>query len=243
MIGQSVKNFLSKIFITTAFTCVCCAVQPTITHANTLFDTNQTQTIQLGDQGNDVAEIQSTLADLGYDLVSDGDFGPGTAQVVREFQKKNRLAATGFIDKKTYAVLMGRAMPENLNVNRGAHIKARRIVQTAMQYLGVPYVWGGTTPRGFDCSGYIQYVFAKSGIMLPRTADSQYEMGYPVATENLRTGDLVFFSTYEPGPSHIGIYLNDGRFIHAASSSGVRVDSLFGYYWSVRYIGARRILK
>ena len=130
-------------------------------------------------------------------------------------------------------------MPE---VSRGSNVYQRRIVQTAMEYLGVPYVFGGTSPGGFDCSGYVRYVFAQAGIALPRMADEQYEVGRPVATGDLRTGDLVFFSTYEYGPSHVGIYLSNGNFINASSSRGVVIDSLSSDYWGSCYIGARRIM-
>jgi len=115
-------------------------------------------------------------------------------------------------------------------------------VQTAMEYIGTPYVFGGISPGGFDCSGYVRYVFAHAGVSLPRTADEQYEMGRPVSEGSLRTGDLVFFSTYDYGPSHVGIYLSDGNFINASSSRGVAIDSLYSEYWGSCYIGARRIM-
>ena len=111
-----------------------------------------------------------------------------------------------------------------------------------MDYLGVPYVFGGTSPYGFDCSGYVQYVFANAGVSLPRTADVQFEVGTPVSTAELVPGDLVFFSTYTYGASHVGIYVGDGNFIHASSSQGVTISSLSQAYYSSRYIGARRIL-
>lgn len=83
---------------------------------------------------------------------------------------------------------------------------------------------------------------AQAGIALPRTADAQYEVGMPVSVSELVPGDLVFFSTYEPGASHVGIYLGNGEFINASSSRGVSVASLHGGYWGVCYIGARRVL-
>lgn len=113
------------------------------------------------------------------------------------------------------------------------------IVSTARKYVGTPYVWGGTTPSGFDCSGFVQYVFAQHGINLPRTSSEMYEMGTPVSDP--QAGDLVFFSTYEPGVSHVGIYLGNGQFISSTSSSGVQIVSMDNPYWASRYIGARRI--
>lgn len=119
---------------------------------------------------------------------------------------------------------------------------ADQILNTAKQYLGVPYLWGGTTPKGFDCSGFVQYVFAKHGISLPRTSKQQYGVGSAVSRSQLKKGDLVFFNTSGSGVSHLGIYTGDGRFIHASSSKGVVVSSLDNTYWAPRYLGARRVL-
>jgi peptidoglycan DL-endopeptidase CwlO len=117
---------------------------------------------------------------------------------------------------------------------------AVRLTKSAMRFLGVPYVFGGTTSQGFDCSGYVQHVFAMLGIHLPRTADAQYDVGRKVA--RVQPGDLVFFQTYTYGPSHVGIYLGHGRFVHSSSSHGVEVSELHDAYWSSRYLGAKRIL-
>jgi cell wall-associated NlpC family hydrolase len=117
-------------------------------------------------------------------------------------------------------------------------VMLRRITTMAHKMEGVPYVFGGTSAYGVDCSGFTQRIFALAGIKLPRMADEQYHKGKPVA--NPAPGDLVFFSTYLPGPSHVGIYLGNGYFIHAASHSGVTVSSLSESYYRSRYIGARR---
>ena len=194
---------------------------------------------RVGDQGSDVAEIQGQLASLGYDVAADGDFGPATAEAVKAFQISRGLDADGLVGPSTYSALLGKSMPE---VSRGSSALGRRIVASSMQYLGVPYVFGGTTPNGFDCSGYVRYVFANAGIYLPRTADAQYECGYPVSTAELVPGDLVFFSTYEAWASHVGIYLGDGNFINASSSRGVSIASLYSSYWGSCYIGARRVM-
>ena len=194
---------------------------------------------RVGDQGSDVAEIQGQLASLGYDVAADGDFGPATAEAVKAFQISRGLDADGLVGPSTYSALLGKSMPE---VSRGSSALGRRIVASSMQYLGVPYVFGGTSPSGFDSSGYVRYVFASAGIYLPRAADEQYEVGTPVSMSELRAGDLVFFSTYEYGPSHVGIYLDDGRFINASSSRGVAIDSLYSSYWGSCYIGARRVM-
>jgi cell wall-associated NlpC family hydrolase len=118
---------------------------------------------------------------------------------------------------------------------------AMSLTRSAMRFIGTPYVFGGTSPNGFDCSGYTQHVFAMLGIPLPRTADAQFYAGRPTSG-GLRAGDLVFFQTYEPGPSHVGIYLGGGRFIHS-SSHGVMVSRLGDSYWSSRYLGAKRFIR
>ncbi len=203
------------------------------------FSTAGASSLGIGDQGNEVAEVQTALAGLGYDVVADGDFGPGTVAAVSDFQAACGMEADGSVGPATYSALLGKDMPE---ISRGSNYYARRIVQAAMEHLGTPYVFGGTSPGGFDCSGYVRYVFAHAGISLPRMADEQYEMGRPVSEGSLRAGDLVFFSTYDYGASHVGIYLSDGNFINASTSRGVAIDSLHSEYWGSCYIGARRIM-
>jgi cell wall-associated NlpC family hydrolase len=111
----------------------------------------------------------------------------------------------------------------------------------AKRYLGVRYRWGGTSPRGFDCSGFMQYVFARVGVALPRTTFDMFAAGAPVPTAELQAGDLVFFQTVSPGPSHAGIYLGDGRFIHSSSGyRGVTITAMSMPYYQARYLGARR---
>jgi cell wall-associated NlpC family hydrolase len=117
---------------------------------------------------------------------------------------------------------------------------AQQLTKSALRFLGVPYVFGGTSTSGFDCSGYVQHVFAMLGVSLPRTADAQYDAGRRIKG-GMRPGDLVFFQTYEPGPSHVGIYIGNNKFVHA-SSHGVMISSLDDSYWRARYIGAKRLL-
>jgi cell wall-associated NlpC family hydrolase len=116
------------------------------------------------------------------------------------------------------------------------------LTRNAMRFLGVPYVFGGTSTSGFDCSGYVQHVFAMMGYHIPRTADAQFYAGKHVTGATIVPGDLVFFTTYEAGPSHVGIYLGNDRFVHASSSRGVTVSSLHEGYWSARYLGAKRLI-
>lgn len=124
-----------------------------------------------------------------------------------------------------------------------ADSKSDDIVSTAKDYIGVPYVFGGESSKGFDCSGYSSYVFAKHGVDLPRTASQQYNVGTKISKDELQRGDLVFFETYKPGPSHLGIYVGSNKFIHASSSNGVSISDLNEAYWKKRYIGSRRVLK
>lgn len=121
---------------------------------------------------------------------------------------------------------------------------ATSVINTAKQYMGVPYVWGGETPTGFDCSGFTQYVLKQNGITVPRTAAEQYQKGVTIMKSNLKPGDLVFFTTYKPGASHNGIYLGDGKFIHASSGAKqVTISSLDEAYYTEKYIGARRYIQ
>jgi cell wall-associated NlpC family hydrolase len=126
-------------------------------------------------------------------------------------------------------------------IHRSAAL-AVNLTRNAMRFLGVRYVFGGTTATGFDCSGYVQHVFAMLGKHIPRTADAQYYAGKKVAGKSMAAGDLVFFQTYASGPSHVGIYLGNDRFVHASSSRGVTVSSLHDHYWSARYLGAKRLI-
>lgn len=116
------------------------------------------------------------------------------------------------------------------------------LVSTAKKYLGTPYKWGGTTTSGFDCSGYVQFVFAKNGVNLPRTTGQQMATGSAVSKSNLQVGDLVFFNTSGKGVSHVGIFIGSNNFIHASTSKGVMVSSINDpYYWGSKYIGAKRV--
>ncbi|MGO4890247.1 S-layer homology domain-containing protein [Anaerobacillus sp. MEB173] len=117
------------------------------------------------------------------------------------------------------------------------------LVASARAQLGVPYLWGGTTTSGFDCSGFLRYIYRENGITLPRTASEQFQVGTSVTKSDLQVGDLVFFETYKPGPSHSGMYIGNNQFISAKSSRGVAIASINDpYYWGSRYIGAKRVI-
>ena len=118
------------------------------------------------------------------------------------------------------------------------------IIKNAQKYMGVPYVWGGDTPAGWDCSGYTQYVMKESGITIPRTAAEQFNTGVAVNKNDLKVGDLVFFTTYKAGASHVGFYMGDGKFIHASSAAKqVTINALSEDYYTEHYIGARRYIQ
>jgi cell wall-associated NlpC family hydrolase len=121
-------------------------------------------------------------------------------------------------------------------------VGGRTLVDIALALRGTPYVNGGSSPRGFDCSGFTQYVFSQAGIALPRGVRNQFEVGTKVKPGGIESGDLLFFSTTARGVSHVGLAIGADQFIHAPSSRGVvRVERLSGPYWSRRYAGARRI--
>jgi cell wall-associated NlpC family hydrolase len=113
------------------------------------------------------------------------------------------------------------------------------LARYAMSFVGVPYVWAGSSPGGFDCSGFTQYVFQRLGVSLPRTADAQFAAGRPVSDP--MPGDLVFFQTYDWGASHVGIYLGNGYFVNAIRPD-VHVSSFASSYFRGRYLGARRFV-
>jgi peptidoglycan DL-endopeptidase CwlO len=117
--------------------------------------------------------------------------------------------------------------------------KASQVIALAMQHLGTPYVWGGMSPSGFDCSGLISYVYAQIGISLPHHAASQFNYGTPVAREDLQPADLVFFN----GLGHMGMYIGGGQFIHSPHTGDVvKISSIHDSWYASTWVGARRIL-
>ncbi len=146
----------------------------------------------------------------------------------------------------TFQVLTG-----NKNINSPKYNAAKRnknltigrkIVDAAFKYKGVPYVWGGTTRAGMDCSGFVQRVFAKDNIHLPRTALEQSRLGKYIPKSRLKPGDLLFFRTYAPYISHVGIYIGHGKFIQANSGAGmITVNSLSNEYFERTYAFAKSI--
>jgi cell wall-associated NlpC family hydrolase len=114
-------------------------------------------------------------------------------------------------------------------------------VFAAMQMVGTPYLWGGSTPEGFDCSGLVQYAYSNAGLRLPRTAAAQMDASAPLTLEKAEAGDLLFFRDGSR-TSHVAIYLGQGRFVHAPSTGGqVSLDSFGNAYWRMRFTRAGRV--
>lgn len=221
---------IKKGFLCLALTCVFCLANMATALAS----------FEYGDNGPEVLAIQKRLVELKYEIkLLDGDFGSETEAAVKRFQTDQQLEVDGIIGEATYTALMQKPMPPNRS---GRSATVRNVIRAAYGVIGTPYVFGGTSVYGFDCSGFTQYAFARAGINLPRTADVQMYSGRQISASQLRPGDLIFFSTYEPGPSHCGIYLGNGQFIHAGSSTGVTVSSAFTGYWGARYYGACRVI-
>ncbi len=173
--------------------------------------------------------------------------GPGTSySVIGYYNKGTQMTITGK-SGNWYAVkyngVKGYVSADYMTCG-ASDSRAAQIVATAKQYLGVPYVWGGTSPKGFDCSGLIYYVYGQYGYSLQRRASLQYAYnGTSVSKANLQPGDLVFFSDDVDPIGHVGMYIGNGQFIHASSGKGcVTISDLSGYYYAQHYTGAKRII-
>lgn len=201
---------------------------------------SQPNVLKKGMAGDNVLNLQKKLKSLGYYQDNlDGIFGSGTLLAVIDFQVTNGLATDGVAGPQTLQILQN----SPITANRGTSVnrKSQMIASFARQFLGTPYVWGGSSPEGFDCSGFTSYIYSHFGIQIPRMADEQFYYGAKVS--QLIPGDMVFFTTYLPGPSHAGIYIGDNCFIHSSSSAGeVTITSLSQDYYSERYLGARRVI-
>jgi cell wall-associated NlpC family hydrolase len=202
--------------------------------------------LKQGMSGDDIYRLQLKLQEFGYyEGAPDGTFGSQTKIAVIEFQLDTGLSADGVVGPATLAALRD-YKPAAGQTSRAAgdNRKAQQLVAFAKQFVGVPYVWAGRSPGGFDCSGFISYVYGNFAVYLPRMADEQFAVGVPVNRRDLAPGDLVFFTTYEPGPSHVGIFIGGGRFIHASSGAGeVTVTPMGKEYYLERYLGARRVIR
>lgn len=201
------------------------------------------KTLKLNDSGEDVTELQNKLKNLGYyEGEINGIFDEVTAESVKKFQANQGLEATGIAEQQTLIKLY--TAYDKYEADRAAESRraaGKQIVDFAKQYIGVKYVWAGNTPKGFDCSGFIQYIFKHFGVMLEHSASSQFNNGEKISKENLEPGDLVFFTTYKSGPSHVGIYIGSNQFIHASTGENrITTTNLNSSYYLRRYLGAKR---
>lgn len=142
--------------------------------------------------------------------------------------------------KKLTAISIGLTLA--LTLSAGSAFADSKLNNAIKPVIGVSYKMGGTTTKGFDCSGFTSYVFKKIGLTLPRASTSQYKVGTAVAKSNLKAGDLVFFNTSGRGVSHVGIYVGGGKFAHSSTSKGVTITALNSSYFGKRYIGAKRVM-
>jgi len=183
------------------------------------------------------------LSDNGSELTS----GIKGANV---YKNSNELVATSTLIKKTSisknsleslsSSLIGYT-PSSINESE---MISDEVMSKVIEYLNIPYVWGGTSKRGFDCSGFVQNVMYQAlGIMLPRTSYEQSNVGESVEKAELKFGDLIFFDTMNKGRvSHVGIYLSDGYFAHSGSKTGVIVASLNSDFYARTYLKAKRVI-
>jgi peptidoglycan hydrolase-like protein with peptidoglycan-binding domain len=191
-----------------------------------------------GSTGPAVAAVQRLLG-----VTADGDFGPITLAAVRDFQARHGLVVDGQVGDHTIAALRRRpAAVRHRSAPPRAEPVGARAVRIAERYLGVPYVWGGATPAGFDCSGLVMYVYAQLGIHLTHFSGAQFNEGTRILQpEDLLPGDLVFFDPGPNGPGHVGMYIGGGEFIQAPHTGDVvKISSLDGSPYSFSYVGAVR---
>lgn len=206
-----------------------------------------------------------------FSEVLEGNFGTGntygvgvnmrsapslSASVISKFSNGVKMTVLGVYGgwyKVQYSGMTGYIYSDYFSLNGGVSgiagvsplsTKGDTIVATAKKYLGTPYVWGGTSPSGFDCSGLVYYVYKENGYTINRTAATIYNNGVAVEREDLQTGDVICFSNSSgTGVGHVGIYVGDNQFIHASSTDGsVIISSLSNSYYNSHYVAARRIV-
>ena len=173
-------------------------------------------------------EVHKEIREIAYKKAEEAR----KAEAARKAQENARLAALGYSAKETSSTASAPV---------GVAGRGQALVNSAKKYLGVPYVWGGTSPRGFDCSGLVQYVCRQNGISVPRVAASQRNAGRYVSRANLQPGDLVFFGN-GGRITHVGIYVGNGNMIHAPQTGDVvKISSINSSYRVARYAGAVRV--
>ncbi len=162
----------------------------------------------------------------------------GTKYIIYGQENGFFIIKDGDVERYVYNQYVDGISQEEYNTPSGAP----QVVEEAMKYIGTPYVYGGSSPRGFDCSGFTSYVYRQLGVTLNRTAAGQASNGVAVRKSELLLGDLVLFNTYGSGIGHVGIYVGDGNMVHAPySGQRVRVETINSGYYASTYVGARRI--
>lgn len=182
----------------------------------------------------------------------DGVWGSDTVDAARAYQRHHGLAVLGFANVETLRV-MGLAVADRFErqlwqardtrrrTPAAASARAASALRITRTALGVPYRTAGTTMAGFDCSGLVQWAYARAGRTLPRRSFEQYRKGFAITKGAIRPGDLVFFDAAGPGASHVGIAASRTTVISATSSSGVVEHDIARGYWAAHYVGARRV--
>lgn len=225
---------------------------------------NKLDHIEYGENSQNVQKVQEVLLDNGYYKGNiDGIYGPLTDQAIQQIkedgliqpankkadssagnQPENKVKKQASTTSEQSSSEKTSPKPASKKEKKIRHVETNNpstnIIQAAKSHLGTPYVWGGTSPNGFDCSGFIQFVYEEDDITIPRTVREIWNFAAPISSPSI--GDLVFFETYQAGPSHMGIYLGNGDFIHAGSSEGVTISNMENNeYWQTKYLGAKRI--
>lgn len=206
--------------------------------------TASTTILRIGSTGQAVTQLQNDLKRLGFFAGNaTGYYGTATEKAVRDFQKRYRLAVDGIAGPATLGKI-AEILNGKDNQAKNGSFNVMNVIADASEFIGVPYVWGGATPSGFDCSGFVYYVFKQSNITLPRTVAQMWNSLKPISQPQV--GDLVFFDTNTKdltqikNPSHVGIYIGNNKMIQAGSSTGVTISDMTTNYWKSRYLGARR---
>lgn len=180
----------------------------------------------------ELASVQKNLQILGYYSVPTmtGRYDNPTTESLKNFQAAYGLPITGKLSEAT-----------NTAINHA--VVKKKLIQDTTNYLGVPYLWGGVTPKGFDCSGFVYYMFNQHGVKMPRnTSAGLYQTGTSIDRARLQPGDLVFFAVNTPGTvSHVGFYIGNNQFVSATNSKGIDIQPLDVGYWAKYYVGAKRV--
>lgn len=225
--GANMRNRFLLTFVT--FCTVCCSMN--LVNA----------ALRRGYTDKEVRQVQIELLRRGYYITStDSVFGPETEAAVKMFQRHNGLFVSGIVDMQTYWSLFGRNKRDKNCVT--ADNRTIKILDAAVSMLGVPYLFGGENKNGIDCSAFVQQAYQVGGVKIPRTADLQYDdkNAKKIPINEIRPGDLLFYTTYTSGASHVGIFIGNGKFIQSGSSTGVTISDAFMGYWGERYLGACR---